>query len=76
MLAADGRDPELPVGLSVQMPAVEGEAVFLAHGVIPVRLKLVDVVGNEAGFCGGVVVAVAGLEGFLAVVAGDSGGEG
>jgi len=73
-LATDGRDPELPVGLGVQVAAVEGEAVFLADCVVPVGLKLVDVVGDEAGFVAGVVVAVAGLDGFLGVVAGGGGG--
>lgn len=74
-LAADGRDPELPVGLGVQVAAVEGEPIFLAHGVVPVRLELVDMVGDEAGFGAGVVVAVAGFKRLLGVMAG-GGGEG
>lgn len=52
------------------MAAVEGEAVALADGVVPVRLEFVDAVGDEAG--GGVrvggVVVVAGVERGLVVV--------
>ena len=45
----DGRGEELPVGLGVEVAAVEGEAVALADGVVPVGLDSVDVVGDEAG---------------------------
>lgn len=55
----DGRGEELPVGLRVEVAAVEGEAVALADGVVPLRLDPVDVVGDEAG-AGGAVGAVAG----------------
>lgn len=51
------------------MAAVEGEAVALADGVVPVRLDFVDAVGDETGGAVWVVgVVVAGLERGLVVV--------
>lgn len=47
--AGDGGGEEFPVGLGVEVAAVEGQAVGLADGVVPVRLDLVDLVGDEAG---------------------------
>lgn len=56
----DGRGEEFPVGLGVEVTAVQGQAVALADGVVPVRLDLVDVAGDKASsFC--IVVVVAGL---------------
>ncbi len=51
-LRGDGRGEEFPVGFRVEVAAVEGQAVALADGVVPVRLDLVDVVGDEAGALG------------------------
>jgi hypothetical protein len=64
--AHDGGGEELPVRLGVQVSAVEREAVFLPHDVVPVALHLVDVLGHEARFAA-VAVAVAGLERLLTV---------
>ena len=51
------------------MAAVEGEAVALADGVVPVRLDLVDVVGDEAGAVGAGGVREGWFQGFLVFVA-------
>ena len=64
----DGGGEELPVGFRVEVAAVEGETVALADGVVPVRLDLVDVVGDEADAFGAGGV-VAGFQGFLVGVA-------
>src|SRR2546423_4896997 len=40
---------ELPIGLGVQVPGVEGHAVFLANIPIPIRLHLVDTLGYKSG---------------------------
>ena len=45
----DSRSEEFPVGFGVQVTAVEGQAVALADGMVPVRLNFVDVAGDEAG---------------------------
>lgn len=58
LLAHDCRRKEFPVRLGVQVSAVEREAVFLPHDVVPVALDLVDVLGNEPR-CAAVAVAVA-----------------
>lgn len=47
--AGDGRGEELPVGFGVEVAAIEGQAVGLADGVVPIRLDLVDLVGDKAG---------------------------
>lgn len=64
--AHDSGGEELPVRLGVQVSAVEREAIFLAHDVVPVALHLVDVLGHEARFAA-VAVAVAGLQRLLTV---------
>ncbi len=69
-----GGGEELPIGLGVQMSAVEREAVALTHDVIPVALHLVNALRHEAGLVA-VVVTVAWFHRFLAV-AGDAGSEG
>ena len=56
----DGRGEEFPVRLGVEVTAVQGQAVALADGVVPVRLDFVDVAGDKAStVC--IVVVVAGL---------------
>lgn len=45
----DGRGEKFPVGFGVEVAAVEGQAVGLADSMVPVRLDLVDVVGDKAG---------------------------
>ena len=68
LLAHDSRREELPVRLGVQMSAVEREAVFLAHDVVPVALDLVDVLRHKARFAAvAVAVPVAGFERLLTV---------
>ena len=64
----DGGGEELPVGFGVEVAAVEGQAVALADGVVPVRLDLVDAVGDEAGSvrAGGVM---ARFQRFLVIMA-------
>ena len=47
--ARDGGREEFPVRFGVEVAAVEGEAVALADGVVPVGLDPVDAVGDEAG---------------------------
>ena len=64
----DGRGEELPVRFRVEVAAVEGQAVALADGVVPVRLDLVDVVGDEAGAVRAGSV-MAGFQGFLMIMA-------
>lgn len=56
-----GRGVHLPVGLGVEVPAIEGEAVFLQGEGVPFGLGGVDCVGDEvSGLEGG------GLKGGLA----------
>ena len=63
----DGRGEEFPVRLGVEVAAVQGQAVALTDGVVPVRLDFVDVAGDEAGtVC--VVIVVAGLQGLLVIM--------
>lgn len=51
------------------MAAVEGQAVALADGVVPVALEGVDVVGDEARSVGFLVVVGGGrVQWFLVVV--------
>ena len=67
-LGRDGGGEELPVGFGVEVAAVEGQAVALADGVVPIRLDLVDAVGDEAGAvrAGG---AMARFQRFLVIMA-------
>ena len=63
----DGRGEEFPVRFGVEVAAVQGQAVALADGVVPVRLDFVDVAGDEAGnVC--VVIVVAGIQGLLVIM--------
>ena len=63
----DGRGEEFPVGLGVEVAAVQGQAVALADGVVPVRLDFVDVAGDKADILCFVIV-VAGLQGLLVIM--------
>ena len=63
----DGRGEKFPVRFRVEVAAVEGQAVALADGVVPVRLDFVDMVGDEAGAVGAASV-MARFQGFLVVM--------
>lgn len=63
----DGRGEKFPVRFRVEVAAVEGQAVALADGVVPVRLDFVDMVGDEAGTVGAASV-MARFQGFLVVM--------
>ena len=63
----DGRGEELPVGLGVEVAAVQGQAVALADGVVPVRLDFVDIAGYKACIvC--IVIVMAGPQGRLVIM--------
>lgn len=63
----DGRGEELPVGFRVEVAAVEGQAVLLADGVVPLGLDFVNVGGDEAGALRAAGV-VAWFQGLLVIV--------
>lgn len=63
--AGDGHGEEFPVCLGVEVAAVQGETVLLAHIVVPEGLPLIDMPRDEAYL----VLAWRVTEGLLSLVA-------